>query len=183
MSTGVRTILISRWRTGGQSSFDLVREFAQELPHSPPADCWQRAVELLIEQPLELDGEPRVKRGNTGAEPPLADHPFFWAGYMLVDSGQLEEGKAPPPPPPVNIKPKEAPPAPGDIRNPGKPAPFGAANPPAAGAAGGVGPPATGAAPGADGMANPTVSPKPAGKKPPARGQRKPKAPVDEVES
>ena len=39
MSTGVRTILISRWRTGGQTSFDLVREFAQELPHSPPADC------------------------------------------------------------------------------------------------------------------------------------------------
>ena len=34
MSTGVRTILISRWRPGGQSSFDLVREFSQELPHA-----------------------------------------------------------------------------------------------------------------------------------------------------
>ncbi len=34
MASGVRTILLSRWRSGGQSSLDLVREFAQELPHA-----------------------------------------------------------------------------------------------------------------------------------------------------
>ena len=43
MSSGVRTVLISRWRTGGQTSYDLVREFAQELPHTTPVDAWQRA--------------------------------------------------------------------------------------------------------------------------------------------
>ena len=32
MANGARTVLLSRWRTGGQTSFDLVREFAQEFP-------------------------------------------------------------------------------------------------------------------------------------------------------
>ncbi len=107
MSTGVRTILISRCGPGGQATLDLVREFAQELPHRPPADCWQCAVQLLMQQPLDMDAEPRLKKVGSGAEPPLADHPFFWAAYLLVDSGQLDEGKAPPPPPPINVKPKE----------------------------------------------------------------------------
>jgi CHAT domain-containing protein len=87
MSCGARTILLGRWRTGGQSSFDLVREFAQELPHTSPADAWQRAVILETSSPVNLEAEPRIKRLATD-EIPKADHPFFWAGYMLVDSGQ-----------------------------------------------------------------------------------------------
>jgi hypothetical protein len=86
MGSGVRTILLSRWRTGGQSSFDLVREFAQELPHTSPADAWQRAVLLASTSRVNTDAEPRIKQVSDG-EPPKANHPFFWAGYMLVDSG------------------------------------------------------------------------------------------------
>jgi len=37
MSTGSRTILLSRWRDGGRTSYDLVREFVRELPHRRPA--------------------------------------------------------------------------------------------------------------------------------------------------
>ena len=88
MSCGARTILLSRWRTGGQSSFDLVREFAQELPHTSPADAWQRAVMLETSAQLNLEAEPRIKHTATD-ETPKADHPFFWAGYMLIDSGQV----------------------------------------------------------------------------------------------
>ena len=62
MSTGTRTILLSRWRTGGQSSYDLVREFVQELPHTSPADAWQRAVLLEMDARLNLEAEPRVKK-------------------------------------------------------------------------------------------------------------------------
>jgi CHAT domain-containing protein len=86
MASGARTILLSRWRTGGQSSCDLVREFTQELPHSQPAEAWQRAVMLANNTPLNLEAEPRVKV-NAGEEVPNATHPFFWAGYMLVDTG------------------------------------------------------------------------------------------------
>ena len=87
MSTGARTVLISRWRTGGQTSFDLVREFAQELPHASPAEAWQRSVQVAADTPIEPEREPRVKKASSAGEPPKAGHPFFWAGYMLVDSG------------------------------------------------------------------------------------------------
>ncbi|MCA9224487.1 MAG: CHAT domain-containing protein, partial [Planctomycetales bacterium] len=35
MASGARTVLLSRWNTGGRSQQDLVREFAQELPFAP----------------------------------------------------------------------------------------------------------------------------------------------------
>jgi len=86
LSTGTRTVLISRWRPGGQSAIELVREFAQELPNTSPADAWQRAVLLLSESRLNPQSEPRVKP-SVADEPLRGDHPFFWAAYMLVDSG------------------------------------------------------------------------------------------------
>jgi len=86
MSSGVRTILLSRWRTGGQSSYDFVREFAQELPHTTPPDAFQRAVFLTARSRIDPAHEPRV-RSAVVDELPQANHAFFWAGYMLVDSG------------------------------------------------------------------------------------------------
>jgi len=123
MASGSRTVLVSRWRTGGQSSFDLVREFTQELPHMPPADAWQRAVQVVSENPLDLDREPRVKRTRPEEIAPAAKHPFFWSGYMLVDSGAPDrKGGEPEPPPPAEEKPvkrpdtgKPPPPADGDV--------------------------------------------------------------------
>ena len=85
MANGCRTILLSRWRSGGQASIGFVQEFAQELPHTTPADAYQRAVLVTASSPLELDREPRVR--NTQEAPPTGNHPFFWGGFMLIDSG------------------------------------------------------------------------------------------------
>jgi tetratricopeptide (TPR) repeat protein len=93
MSAGARTILISRWRAGGQTSVDLVREFAQELPHASPAEAWQRSVQVAADTPIETEHEPRVKKASPTGEPPKAGHPFFWAGYLLVDSGVVPKGE------------------------------------------------------------------------------------------
>jgi hypothetical protein len=87
MSSGAQTVLLSRWRTGGRSSFELVQEFAQELPHTTPAEAWQRSVFLCAGSELELDAEPRIKRVATETSM-RANHPFFWAAYLLVDSGR-----------------------------------------------------------------------------------------------
>jgi len=100
MSSGVRTVFLSRWRTGGQSSVDLAREFVQELPHTTPADAWQRAVIVVAENKINLDAEPRIKKG-VGDEAPKGNHPFFWASCMLIDPGppskvDLEALKKPP---------------------------------------------------------------------------------------
>lgn len=109
MANGARTLLISRWRSGGQTSFDLVREFIQELPRMPAADAWQRAVLLTIDSRLNLEAEPRVKRAATD-ETPKGAHPFFWAGYMLVDCGAAPEQPAPKGDEPVIKEKKSVPP-------------------------------------------------------------------------
>ena len=56
------------------------------LPFTPADEAWQRAVQLVRQAPLDPPREPRVKR-NANATPMNADHPFFWSGYVLVDSG------------------------------------------------------------------------------------------------
>ncbi len=85
-ASGSRTVLLSRWRTGGQSSIDLMREFVQELPYAPASAAWRRSVELLRSSEQDPELEPRVV-GVDRAAPLAADHPFFWAGYLLLDTG------------------------------------------------------------------------------------------------
>ena len=86
LSSGAQTILMSRWRVGGQSTLELVREFVQELPHTTAADAWQRSVQLALELPIDPASEPRVKASKED-QPWTASHPFFWGGYLLVDAG------------------------------------------------------------------------------------------------
>lgn len=86
MASGSRTVLISRWRVGGASTVRLVREYVQELPFQPASQAWQRSLELIRDGDLDPSGEPRVQPAAPG-ESISASHPFFWAGYMLVDTG------------------------------------------------------------------------------------------------
>ena len=107
MSAGARTVLLSRWRTGGRTSYDLVREFTQELPHTSPADAYQRAVFLTAGSHIDVEAEPRVRRAQVD-ELPLANHPFFWGAYMLVDAGAVPQPGAElaPDPQPAPAKPQ-----------------------------------------------------------------------------
>ena len=52
MASGSRSILLSRWPVAGQSTFDLVREYVQELPFVPAAEAWQRSVQLARANPI-----------------------------------------------------------------------------------------------------------------------------------
>ena len=90
LAAGSRTVLISRWRPAGQTSYDLMREFIQELPFMSPAAAWQRSVLLVSDRDIDQAVEPRVDR-DAAREPPSASHPFFWSGYLLVDSGTPHE--------------------------------------------------------------------------------------------
>ncbi len=90
MATGSRTVLLSRWRTGGQTTYDLVREFMSELPNSTAAAAWQRSVYLTMDADVHIEREPRIS-STTRDTIPKADHPFFWAGYILIDTGTLPQ--------------------------------------------------------------------------------------------
>lgn len=86
MATGFRTVLLSRWRVGGQSTYDLMREFLQELPNETAAVAWRRSVQLATDRMLDLSLESRLK-APAATEGMKGDHPFFWSGYMLLDTG------------------------------------------------------------------------------------------------
>ncbi|MBX9788775.1 MAG: CHAT domain-containing protein [Pirellulales bacterium] len=90
MAAGARTVLLSRWRVAGQTAFDLAREFSQELPYASASEAWQRAVMLTRSAPLDPAQEPRLDPA-TRAEHLRGEHPFFWAGYLLVDTGARPE--------------------------------------------------------------------------------------------
>jgi hypothetical protein len=142
ISSGAETLLLSRWRVGGQTMLDLVREFAQELPHAPAADAWQRSVQLAMQTPVDPLSELRVKAGKDAVDLTAA-HPFFWAGYLVVDTGWRPEepepaegdGEAPAEPPVADkaVPPQPAATAPGVVA-PAEPVKKQAeGNPPAAG--------------------------------------------------
>lgn len=137
MASGARTILLTRWRTGGRTNFDLVREFAKESAASPAAEAWQRACLLARENPVEQTHEPRLKTSKDAGDTPKADHPFFWAGYLLVDTSPRPEKATPDQPfaPPKSTEAKLPAPAkpaePGDKLPPNAPAKPPADNPPA----------------------------------------------------
>lgn len=100
LAAGARTAVVSRWRTGGKSSVDLVEEFIRDVadaeqenaadadgrPLPAAAESWRRAVDLITTEQPDLSREPRVKQ-SSGAVLTDARHPFFWAGYAVVDCG------------------------------------------------------------------------------------------------
>jgi hypothetical protein len=116
LAAGSRTILMSRWRVGGKSSYSLINEFTQELPHLSAANAWQRAVQLTRMSELDLTREPRLNRSSF-SESVDAQHPFFWAGYMLIDQARLAPGEEPPELPPE--EPMMPPAEPADLLDPG----------------------------------------------------------------
>ena len=112
MSTGTRTVLLSRWRTGGESSYDLVRQFIQELPYSSAADAWQRSVQMLMETPLDLNREPRIKRSAGKSNRPPARIRFSGPGICWPTPVGRRRKRSRPPPPPAIVRPQLPPPLP-----------------------------------------------------------------------
>lgn len=86
MASGVRTVVLARWRTGGQTSYDLMREYLQEVDTMTPAEAWRRSVEVVRSSQLDPALEPRIAVDKRQTSIP-ANHPFFWAGYLLADAG------------------------------------------------------------------------------------------------
>lgn len=91
LANGARTVLLSRWQTGGRTNLELAREYAQELPQMPATKAWERARLLAREATLDARNEPRIKGTDDGDTMTTTDHPFFWAGYLLVDTGPRPE--------------------------------------------------------------------------------------------
>lgn len=82
MASGSRTALISRWATGGETSLNLTRMYATELPKVGVAEAIRTSRQKTRELDLNYENEPRVRTKKS--DPVLkAEHPFFWASHML----------------------------------------------------------------------------------------------------
>jgi CHAT domain-containing protein len=91
---GARTILLSRWRTGGRVSYDLTEQFLLQLADKPAAEAWRQAILEVGTNVINIDEEPRVRKeagGGGGGDDPIANHPFFWGAFMLIDRGEKQE--------------------------------------------------------------------------------------------
>ena len=92
IAAGARTVVLSRWRTGGEVGFDLAREFVRDLSapeavNETPQEIWERAVDVVTSEQPDPASEPRLKQ-TPAAILPDAKHPFFWSGYALIQTGR-----------------------------------------------------------------------------------------------
>ena len=85
MASGTRSVLISRWRAGGKNSIGLSGQFVVDSKSMSSVEALESSSKAARNKELTLENEIRIKpsRGFKGTF--KADHPFFWAGNMLVD--------------------------------------------------------------------------------------------------
>jgi tetratricopeptide (TPR) repeat protein len=84
MGSGSRSVLISRWRTGGANSLELTSQYARKIPNLPTGQAFRESLSVAREQELKFDLEPQV-RSKKGDPTLRAEHPYFWAGWMRFE--------------------------------------------------------------------------------------------------
>ncbi len=85
LASGVRCALISRWRTGGENAIELSRDFAIRIRSMSTPEAMYESMKFAQGLELNLENEIRVDAGKNQTDTVNAEHPFFWAGNMLVD--------------------------------------------------------------------------------------------------
>ena len=85
LASGSRTILLSRWSAGGQNAIDLSRRFLVDAQEMSSIEALEKSNKEARESDLVLENEIRIKPSAKSTDTFKAEHPFFWAGNMLVD--------------------------------------------------------------------------------------------------
>jgi hypothetical protein len=95
---GAQSLLISRWNVGDSSAFQASGEFAAAARELPAIDAWLQTLEKIRALPIDVSETARVRAPATGPGDRKSTHPFFWSGYLLVDSGWRPPVEAEPEP-------------------------------------------------------------------------------------
>jgi hypothetical protein len=93
--SGVRSVLLSRWAVGGESSAIALRELVQELPFAGLNSSWARARSVLRQSELNPESEPLLIKSEHARQGLTGDQPLFWAGYLLSSPPQPQAEIAP----------------------------------------------------------------------------------------
>ncbi|MCC9609329.1 tetratricopeptide repeat protein [Blastopirellula sp. JC732] len=86
-SGGTQTLALSRWHSGGDAAIRMTAGIGARIDQMPASQAWQEAIAEVRNSPLDAAHEPRVRVLGELKAPEKADHPFFWADMMLIDTG------------------------------------------------------------------------------------------------
>ncbi len=87
IACGAQTLLVSRWNVGNSSSFQASTEFAAASTTLSAIDALQQTIEKIKSLPLDVSETSRIKGPKEGVGDRKSTHPFFWSGYLLIDTG------------------------------------------------------------------------------------------------
>ncbi len=87
MAAGCQSIVLPRWRCGGHLAYDLQIELVKHVKDQPTAVAMQKAIAAIRQTPVDLKRQTRIRSGRDEG-PATADHPFLWAGQMVIDRGR-----------------------------------------------------------------------------------------------
>ncbi len=82
LASGSRTVALSRWRVGGESTYKLMGDFLEKSRDVQADQAWQIAINTLRSGKSDPEKEPRARDFNAPID---TSHPFFWSGYLLID--------------------------------------------------------------------------------------------------
>jgi len=94
MASGSQSIMLSRWPGGGKASIDLSSGYARRLPETSAAQALRKSILETRKMDFEAEQEPHVKVDDDSPALTL-EHPFFWSGFLVVDSPRLEMANFP----------------------------------------------------------------------------------------
>ncbi|MBE6427954.1 MAG: CHAT domain-containing protein [Planctomycetaceae bacterium] len=87
LANGADTVILPRWNLSGSTPWRLMTHFVDQLPENKnSAYAWRKAILKLASSEISVNAEPRLAKSDD-VEQISCSHPFFWAGYLLIDSG------------------------------------------------------------------------------------------------
>ncbi|MEC9097018.1 MAG: CHAT domain-containing protein, partial [Planctomycetota bacterium] len=92
LASGSRTVALSRWRVGGESTYKLMGEFMEKSRELPADQAWQISINAIRSGRSAPEKEPRTRDFKAPID---TAHPFFWSGYLLVDISSASNGAVP----------------------------------------------------------------------------------------
>ncbi|UUO05279.1 CHAT domain-containing protein [Blastopirellula sp. J2-11] len=90
-SGGTQTLVLSRWHSAGDAAVRMIAGIGARIDRLPASQAWQEAIAEVRSSPLDAAHEPRLRVLGELKPPETADHPFFWADLMVIDSGIVPE--------------------------------------------------------------------------------------------
>jgi CHAT domain-containing protein len=98
LAGGAQTLLISRWNVGDTSTFQASIEFSRATDELSAIDAWLETTDKIKQLPVDVSEASRIHAPNEEGGDRKSDHPFFWSGYLLVDTGWRPDDGAEAPP-------------------------------------------------------------------------------------